>query len=584
MINRRELLQIAAASVLIGKTARTAERKMPDFPIVDTNVSLFDWPFRRLPLDDTETLVKKYRSLGIVEAWAGSFEGVLHRDVAGVNRRLAEECSRYEELTPIGSVNPALPDWEEDLRRCVEIHKMPGIRLHPNYQGYALDDPRFARLLDLVAGKELFVQIAVAMEDSRTQHPTVRVADVDLTPLPKLMGETQGAKVQLLNYRPRGSLARELQKTEGIAFDTARVEGTDGVPRLFEETSSGSVMFGSHAPFLIPEAALIRVHESSLLDGKSLASLLADNAWEFVGSKRKSSHAASKNVVDAKKISWGMSKGDYRIWDSYFTPSHSHPGHDGKSRLLEEIERTLPAIQKGRFEKLCYFAHVGIGTTGDGDLEKKLRANPDLILAPLKRWPNLLLGMIQLNPHDVPASLQAIDRWIADGPMLGAYFSGGGSAAMTCTHKNFHPLVERIAELKGVIMQHVWFKTGGKRGQGESTPSELAELARRFPKQKFLCAHAGGEWQKGIRAVRDTENVLVETSGFDATAGFIEMAVRELGAGRIVFGSHLPSRSLGTELSKVTAAQISEADKRRILGENFRDLLEPILKSKSSEK
>ena len=45
---------------------------------------------------------------------------------------------------------------------------------------------------------------------------------------------------------------------------------------------------------------------------------------------------------------------------------------------------------------------------------------------------------------------------------------------------------------------------------------------------------------------------------------------------RIVFGSHLPSRSLGTELSKVTAANIPAAAKKRILGENFRKLLPAI--------
>ena len=128
-------------------------------------------------------------------------------------------------------------------------------------------------------------------------------------------------------------------------------------------------------------------------------------------------------------------------------------------------------------------------------------------------------------------------------------------------------------------MQHTWFKTGGKQGPGESTPSELAELSARFPEQKFVCAHAGGEWERGIRAVRNSPNILVETSGFDATAGFIEMAVRDLGAARIMFGSHLPSRSLGTELGKVIGADISERDKKLILGENFRNLLRPILKT-----
>jgi predicted TIM-barrel fold metal-dependent hydrolase len=276
-------------------------------------------------------------------------------------------------------------------------------------------------------------------------------------------------------------------------------------------------------------------------------------------------------------IRWGLPSDEqlkgYRIWDSYFTPSHSHPGRDGKSRLIADIERALPAIRLGCFEKLCLFPHVGIGTTSDQALEDLISGNPELILEPFDRWPDLLIGMIQLNANDTAASLDALNRWLRDGPMRGVYFPGGGPGALTCTDRMVYPLVERIAELDGVIMQHTWFKTGGKRGPGESTPSELAQLAARFPKQEFLCAHAGGEWQRGIRAVRNSPNVLVETSGFDATAGFIEMAVHELGAERIVFGSHLPSRSLGTELSKVICAQITEKQKHQILGENYRRLL-----------
>lgn len=261
-----------------------------------------------------------------------------------------------------------------------------------------------------------------------------------------------------------------------------------------------------------------------------------------------------------------------RIWDSYFTPAYSHPGQDGTSQLLQEIERARPAFEKGCFEKLCYFPHVGIGTTGDGDLELLLRTRHELVEAPLKQHQNLI-GMIQLNPKDPAASQDAIQRWLIDGPMKGVYFPGGGRAALPCIHPDCLKLVERVIDAGGVIIQHTWFKTGGKQSAGESTPAELAQVAAQFPEQKFVCAHAGGEWQTGIRAVRDQLNILVETSGFDATAGFIEMAVRELGATRIIFGSHLPSRSLGTELSKVTAAKITDNEKRLILGANYRRLL-----------
>ncbi len=286
MINRRELLNLAAtagvASLLASQRAETAEENPPEFRIIDTNVSLFRWPFRRLPLDETAKLVKKLRSLGINTAWAGSFEGVLHRDVAGVNQRLAAECKQYPELVPIGSVNPALPDWKDDLRRCAQMHHMPGVRLHPNYHGYTLDDPRFAELLDLAAKAGCFVQIAAVMEDTRTQYPLLQVPDVDLSPLPGVMSRIQGAKVQILNDRPRSPLLFRLAKIPGLYFDTARVEGTDGIPSLVKSVPPGRVLFGTHAPFLIPDAALIRVHESSVLDEAGLKAVFSKNAEQFI--------------------------------------------------------------------------------------------------------------------------------------------------------------------------------------------------------------------------------------------------------------------------------------------------------------
>ena len=285
MINRRDLLNIAAgaASALAVRPARSAASEASRDEIIDTNISLFQWPFRRLPLDGSEVLVKKLRSLGIGQAWAGSFEGVLHRDIAGVNQRLADECKRYPELLPIGSVNLELPDWDDDLRRCIEDHDMPGIRLHPNYHGYTLDDPRFARLLERTSAAGRFVQIAAAMEDTRTQHPMLRVPDVDLMPLPELMRRLGTANVQILNYRPSAAQLEQLANAPGVYFDTARVDATDGVPKLVGRVPRGRVMFGSHAPFLIPEAALIRVHESLELSDESLRAVLSENAAQAFG-------------------------------------------------------------------------------------------------------------------------------------------------------------------------------------------------------------------------------------------------------------------------------------------------------------
>ena len=51
--------------------------------MIDTNVHLFQWPFRRLPADDPDEFVLKLKARGVEQAWAGSFEALLNRDVSG---------------------------------------------------------------------------------------------------------------------------------------------------------------------------------------------------------------------------------------------------------------------------------------------------------------------------------------------------------------------------------------------------------------------------------------------------------------------------------------------------------------------
>ncbi len=259
-LSRRRLLQTALASA--GLPARGAAATQA---LTDANVSLFHWPFRRLPHDETAALAARLAALGIGEAWAGSFEGLLHRDLEGVNRRLAAACRevRSLRLRPFGSVNPLLPDWPEDLRRCAQVHGMPGIRLHPNHHGYGLDHPEFDRLLQLAGAAGLLVQLVVATEDTRTQPPQTQVADVDLRPLPAMLARHGKTRVLLLNHRP-GNVTTELAQQSNLWFDIARTEATDGVARLVALAGAKRVLFGSHAPFLIPEAALIRVEEGLL--------------------------------------------------------------------------------------------------------------------------------------------------------------------------------------------------------------------------------------------------------------------------------------------------------------------------------
>ena len=243
--------------------------------IVDTNVNISRWPFRRLVGDETPDLVARLRKRNVVQAWAGSFDGILHKDIGGVNARLAADCRTHGKnfLVPFGSINPKLSGWQEDVRRCSEDYKMPGIRLHPNYHGYALTDPVFTELLHLAAGRRLIVQIVLSMEDIRTQHPLMRVPPVDVSALPQLIESEPGARLMLLNWTPslRGQQLKPLVDKGTVCFDISMVEGIEGVARLLERVSPERVLFGSHYPFFYFEAALLKMKESGLPDDQQKA-------------------------------------------------------------------------------------------------------------------------------------------------------------------------------------------------------------------------------------------------------------------------------------------------------------------------
>jgi uncharacterized protein len=236
--------------------------------LIDTNVSISRWPFRRLPLDETQALVANLLRQGVSQAWTGSFDGLLHKNLAGVNARLSEECRQHGRgiLIPFGSINPKLPAWREDFRRCREEHKMPGIRLHPNYHNYKLDDPEFAKLLEMASAQNMIVQVAASMEDERMQHPLMRVPNVDLSPLPALLQDPSSPKIVLLNWfrSAKQELVTKLAQTGKVWFDIAMVEGVGGIGTLLKSIPEDRIVFGSHSPFYYFDSPHLKLQESAL--------------------------------------------------------------------------------------------------------------------------------------------------------------------------------------------------------------------------------------------------------------------------------------------------------------------------------
>ncbi len=291
-LDRRGFLQMAAAATGVGAlaAARGAESgAAAPTGLIDVNTYLSHWPLRHLPGEDTANLVAGLRRRGVAQAWVSNLDALLHRDMAAVNARLADECRRHGDglLVPFGSVNPKLPDWEDDLRRCVEEHHMPGIRLHPNYHGYNLDDPDFARLLRLAAERGLIVQLALLMEDERTMHPLLRVEPTNVTPLFDATKQAPGLRLVLLNSQSvlRGRALAGLLAAGEVYVEIAMLEGVGGVANLLAQTPLNRVLFGSYTPLFYFESALLKLQESPLSE-EQLGAIRRDNARRLLAKNR----------------------------------------------------------------------------------------------------------------------------------------------------------------------------------------------------------------------------------------------------------------------------------------------------------
>lgn len=255
------------------------------------------------------------------------------------------------------------------------------------------------------------------------------------------------------------------------------------------------------------------------------------------------------------------------IWDL-----HCHfSGVDGKT-VDERIAQLIDYADRMQVDRLIFFMGWPWSTEPDPD---EFRRQNDQVIQGLSHWHDRAFGCAYLNAQYVDESLAEIDRCIANGPLIGIKLW----VSRRCGDEEVDAIIKRTAELNGIIFQHTWYKVSGNLA-GESTPEDLSRLASRNPDIPIICGHTGGDWEQGIRAIRGNKNVSIGIGGFDPTSGVVEMAVRELGPERIIYGSDIGGRSFSSQLAKVCGAQISESAKHLILGQNLKSMMKPILEAK----
>jgi predicted TIM-barrel fold metal-dependent hydrolase len=214
---------------------------------------------------------------------------------------------------------------------------------------------------------------------------------------------------------------------------------------------------------------------------------------------------------------------------------------------------TLMAAMKARgvARSVTFSAKAMLYDTGEG--------NDDTVAVCASR-PELLPAVV-LDPRQYPACLEEVRRRLGQGARVFRFYPDQHGYP-----GDFAP----VAELLPLLGNSVVMVSAVRPGMATALARWSAEFGG-----PLVLAELGAEvLGEALAVMRGAERLYLETSGPGLEgAGTLELAVRTVGAERILFGSGAPLIGLGSALQSLEYAEISDPDRAAILGGNMERLL-----------
>ena len=116
--------------------------------------------FYDLPMEYNGTvsqMLEKSRETGITHSVVFSVATTPHQ-VESINSFIAAEVEKHDNLVGLGAVHPESPDQRADIDRIVSLG-LRGVKLHPDFQGFDINDPRCMKIYELCLERGLTVLI-----------------------------------------------------------------------------------------------------------------------------------------------------------------------------------------------------------------------------------------------------------------------------------------------------------------------------------------------------------------------------------------------------------------------------------------
>ena len=160
--------------------------------------------------------------------------------------------SRKDNTTALGSVHPDSPEALSELERLKE-GGVPGIKLHPDYQNFYIDDPKLYPVYDLCRSLDLTIVFHAGFDPLSPEicHCTPAGASRMRKNFPRL----KTVLSHLGGMNRWDEVERELAPSPGLFLDTAMLYGnisSGQALRIIRRMGAERILFGSDAPWHSP--------------------------------------------------------------------------------------------------------------------------------------------------------------------------------------------------------------------------------------------------------------------------------------------------------------------------------------------
>ncbi|TFG60988.1 MAG: hypothetical protein E4H36_11165 [Spirochaetales bacterium] len=140
---------------------------------------------------------------------------------------------------------------------------------------------------------------------------------------------------------------------------------------------------------------------------------------------------------------------------------------------------------------------------------------------------------------------------------------------------SYEPVWKFAADNDLVLVSHTWSHSSYNPSQALSLPGLFEGWVKKYPKTRFLMAHAGGRGDGHAQAVRlasDYENVYLDCAGDIYIPGMFVKLKHLIDTAKFLFGSDWTMMDPRAHLTHIMLSDLSAEQKYRLLADNARTL------------